>query len=62
MSSTLDSLEARVVYEKQELERKKDELWAKLTFQGFRQTMAREPWRTMAIGFAAGYVVAAILD
>ena len=62
MSSTLDALEARVVHEKEAIERKKEELWAKATLQGPRRTLSREPWRSVAIAFIAGYVVAAILD
>lgn len=55
MSYTLDSIEEKLV-------RQKRELWAKATFQGVRRTIAREPWRSMAIAFAVGYIVAAIRD
>jgi ElaB/YqjD/DUF883 family membrane-anchored ribosome-binding protein len=55
MSTTLDVLEDRLV-------RQKQELWAKATLQGFRRTLAREPWRSVAIAFVVGYVVAAIRD
>lgn len=62
MSGTLDALEARVVHEKESLERKKDELWARATLQGTRKKLSREPWRSVAIAFVAGYIVASILD
>lgn len=62
MSDTLDALEARLVFEKRELERKKDELWEKATLQGVRRKLSREPWRSVAIAFAAGYIVAALRD
>jgi hypothetical protein len=55
MSSTLDSIEDRLV-------RRKRELWARATFQGVRRTIASEPWRSLAVAFAAGYIVAAIRD
>lgn len=55
MSGTLDALEDRLV-------RRKRELWAKATLQDFRSTVTREPWRSMAIAFVVGYVVAAIRD
>ncbi len=62
MSGTLDALEARVAHEKASLERKKDELVDRATLKGFRQKLAREPWRSVALAFAAGYIVAAIRD
>lgn len=62
ISETLDELEGRLVHEKQQLVRKKDELVDKATLKGFRQKMAEEPFRHMAIAFVAGYVIAAIRD
>ena len=62
MSSTLDALEARVSWERQSLERKKNELVDKATLKPLRERLQREPWRSMAIAFVAGYVVAAIRD
>jgi hypothetical protein len=55
MSSTLDDIEDRLV-------RQKRDLWAKATFQGFRRKVSSEPWRSLAIAFVAGYIVAAIRD
>lgn len=55
MSFTLDSIEDRLV-------RRKQEIWASATFQDVRRTIASEPWRSMAIAFAVGYIVAAIRD
>lgn len=62
MSTTLDAVEARLVHERESLERKKDALVDRATLKGFRRKLAREPWRSMAIAFVAGYVVAAIRD
>lgn len=62
MSSTLDAVEARIAYERESLERKKDELVDRATLKGFRRKLSREPWRSVAIAFVAGYVVAAIRD
>lgn len=62
LSHTLDALEARVVDERQSLERKKDELVDRATLKPLRKRLAREPWRSMAIAFVAGYVVAALRD
>jgi hypothetical protein len=53
ISFTLDSIEDQLV-------RRKQEVWAKATFQPVRRAIAREPWRSMAIAFAVGYIVAAI--
>ncbi len=55
MSYTLDAIEHRLVLRKREI-------WAKATLQGFRRKISTEPWRSMAIAFAAGYIVAAIRD
>jgi hypothetical protein len=55
MSHTLDVIEDRLV-------RQKQEIWAKATLQGFRRKVSSEPWRTLAIAFVAGYIVAAIRD
>lgn len=62
MSSTLDAIEARLVEEREALERKKDELVDRATLKPVREKLKREPWRSMAIAFVAGYVVAAIRD
>ncbi len=62
MSSTLDTLEARLVREQASLERKKTELVDLATLKPVREKLAREPWRSIAIAFVAGYVVAAIRD
>ena len=62
MSSTLDAIEHRIVDERRSLERKKDEMVDRATLKPIRERLAREPWRTMAIAFVAGYVVAAIRD
>ncbi len=62
MSSTLDALESRVAHEREALERKKDKLVDRATLKGFREKLSREPWRSVAIAFVAGYVVAAIRD
>lgn len=62
ISGTLDQLEGRLVQEKEELVRKKEELWAKATLQGARRKLAEQPFRSMAIAFVAGYVIAAIRD
>jgi len=55
MSYTLDAIENHVV-------QRKREIWAKATLQDFRRTVSSEPWRSLAIAFAAGYIVAAIRD
>lgn len=55
MSYTLDAIEHHVV-------RRKEEIWSKATLQGFRRKISSEPWRSLAIAFAAGYIVAAIRD
>jgi hypothetical protein len=55
MSATLDTIEDRLIEGKREI-------WARATLQGFRRKVSREPWRSLAIAFAAGYVVAAIRD
>jgi ElaB/YqjD/DUF883 family membrane-anchored ribosome-binding protein len=55
MSRTLDAIEDRLVQRKQEL-------WARATLQGMRRRITTEPWRSLAIAFAAGYIVAAIRD
>lgn len=62
LSTTLDELEERIVKERRELERRKEDLWDKATLKGFRRTLSREPWRSVAIAFAVGYVIAAIRD
>lgn len=62
MSGTLDALEARVSRERQSLERKKDDLVDKATLKPLREQLKREPWKSMAIAFVAGYVIAAIRD
>lgn len=62
MSSTLDALEDRLAYERQELERKKNDLVDKVTLKPVRRRLRREPWRSMALAFVAGYIVAAIRD
>ena len=55
MSRTLDEIEGRLV-------RQKEELVARATLRDFRRRISSEPWRSMAIAFAAGYIVAAIRD
>ncbi len=62
MSSTLDVLETRVAQERASLERKKTEMMEMATLKPLREKLSREPWRSMAIAFVAGYVVAAIRD
>ncbi len=62
LSGTLDALEARIAYERSSLEEKKDEVVDRVTLKGLRTRLSREPWRSMAIAFVAGYVVAAIRD
>lgn len=62
MSDTLDALEDRLASERQELERKKNDLVDKVTLKPVRRTLSREPWRSMALAFVAGYIVAAIRD
>ncbi|NIP83254.1 MAG: DUF3618 domain-containing protein [Gemmatimonadetes bacterium] len=62
ISDTLDALEARVVHEKRALERTRDAVWSRVTLRGVRRKLSREPWRSVAIAFAAGYIIAAIRD
>ena len=62
LSHTLDELEDRIVRERRALERKKDDLWAKATLQGVRRKLSREPWRSVGIAFAVGYIIAAVRD
>jgi ElaB/YqjD/DUF883 family membrane-anchored ribosome-binding protein len=62
MSSTLDVLEARLAQERASLERKKTEVVEMATLKPVREKLSREPWRSIAIAFVAGYVVAAIRD
>ncbi len=62
MSDTLDAIEDRIVAERRALERKKEELWAKATLQGVRKKLSTEPWRSVGIAFAVGYIIAAIRD
>ena len=62
MSRTLDQIEDRVVHEKEELVRKKEELWARATLRDFRHTVSTEPWRSVAIAAVVGYLVAAVRD
>lgn len=62
MSNTLDALEDRFVHERQELERKKNDLVDRVTLKPVRRKLSREPWRSVALAFAAGYIVAAIRD
>ncbi|NIP80001.1 MAG: hypothetical protein GWM90_12570, partial [Gemmatimonadetes bacterium] len=51
-----------IARERRALERKKDDLWAKATLQGVRRKLSREPWRSVGIAFAVGYIIAAIRD
>ncbi|MGK7311504.1 MAG: DUF3618 domain-containing protein [Candidatus Longimicrobiales bacterium M2_2A_002] len=62
LSHTLDELEHRIVRERRALERKKEDLWARATLQGVRRKLSREPWRSVGIAFAVGYIIAAIRD
>ena len=62
LSRTLDDLEQRIIAERRELDRKADELWAKATLKGVRDKLSREPWRSVGIAFAVGYIIAAIRD
>ena len=55
MSETLDRIENRIV-------RRRDEVWSKATLRGARAAIASEPWRSLLIAFAAGYVLAAMRD
>ena len=55
MSDTLDEIEGRLV-------RQKDQIVARATFRDLRRKVSSEPWRSIAIAFVAGYVVAAIRD
>lgn len=62
MSDTLDALEDSIARERQELERKKNDLVDRVTLKPVRRKLSREPWRSIALAFAAGYIVAAIRD
>jgi hypothetical protein len=62
MSDTLDALETRIADERRSLERKKDDLVDRVTLKPVREKLSREPWRSMALAFVAGYIVAAIRD
>lgn len=62
MSGTLDALEARIAYERSALEEKAEEVVDRVTMKKLRRKLSQEPWRSMAIAFVAGYVVAAIRD
>lgn len=62
MSRTLDELETRIVREREALERKRVDLWEKATLKGIRRKLSGEPWRSMGIAFAVGYIVAAIRE
>jgi hypothetical protein len=55
MSDTLDALEAELVREKEALVRT-------VTLKPVREKLKRQPWKSMAIAFAAGYIIAAIRD
>lgn len=55
MSRTLDEIEGRLV-------EGKDTLVARATFRDLRRRISGEPWRSVAIAFVVGYVVAAIRD
>ncbi|HUG41726.1 MAG TPA: DUF3618 domain-containing protein [Longimicrobiales bacterium] len=55
MTRTLDEIEGRLV-------RQKEELVARATFRDFRHRISSKPWRSIAIAFVAGYVIAAIRD
>ena len=62
MSDTLDGIEERIGAERRALERKKEQLWATATLQGVRKKLSKEPWRSVGIAFAVGYIIAAIRD
>ena len=62
LSHTLDELEHRIAREREALEQKTEDLWRKATLKGVRRKLSREPWRSVAIAFAVGYIVAAIRD
>ena len=62
LSRTLDELEHRMVRERRELERKKEQLWDRATLKGLRRKLSSEPWRSVGIAFAVGYIIAAIRD
>lgn len=62
LSQTLDELEGRIAAERRALERTKEELWEKATLKGLRTRLSREPWRSVGIAFAVGYIIAAIRD
>lgn len=62
LSRTLDELEGRIAAERRALARTKEELWEKATLQGLRTRLSREPWRSVGIAFAVGYIIAAIRD
>lgn len=55
MSETLERIEGRIM-------RRRDEVWSKATLQHVRETVTSEPWRSLLIAFAAGYVWAALHD
>ncbi len=62
MTDTLDALEARIEYERRELERRKRKVVDGVTLKRLRRKLKKEPWRSIAIAFAAGYIIAAIRD
>lgn len=62
LSRTLDELESRVVRERREMERRKQALWDRATLKGLRGKLSGEPWRSAAIAFAVGYIIAAIRE
>ena len=62
LSRTLDELETRIVREREALERKRVDLWEKATLKGVRRKLSSEPWRSMGIAFAVGYIIAAIRE
>ena len=55
MTRTLDEIEGRLAHQK-------ETLVARATLRGLRRTIGSEPWRSVAIAFVAGYVIAAIRD
>lgn len=62
MSRTLDELETRIIQEREALERKRVDLWEKATLKGVRRKLSTEPWRSMGIAFAVGYILASIRE
>ena len=62
LSHTLDELELRIVREREALEQKKEVLWDRATLKGARAKWSREPWRSVGIAFALGYIIAAIRE